>query len=167
MIVNKHVKDIKHYNSKYEWIKHSLLEIELHKPEDFLKIKETLTRIGISSKRNENTLYQSCHILHKKIPLDPEKDMSNRVSRYFICHFKELFVLDGKPSTLTDEDIIRRNKIGELLQEWGLLKIVSVSLIEETKKTENFNSINLKIIPHKEKKNWNLTPKYNIGKDQF
>ena len=123
-----------------------LVEITLAKPDDFLKVKETLTRIGISSK-TEKKLYQSCHILHKR-------------GKYYIVHFKELFALDGLPSTLTEADIARRNTIVTLLDEWGLLKIVNPS------QTANVTSglAQIKIIPHKEKGDWELVPKYHIGK---
>jgi len=122
------------------------VEIELPSDDSFLKIKETLTRIGISS-RKEKKLYQSCHILHKK-------------GRYAILHFKELFILDGKQNTFTEEDLSRRNTIVNLLEEWELLKIV------DNKKTQNpvapLNHI--KIISYKEKNDWDLTVKYNIGR---
>lgn len=122
------------------------VEIELPSDDSFLKIKETLTRIGISS-RKEKKLYQSCHILHKK-------------GRYAILHFKELFILDGKQNTFTEEDLSRRNTIVNLLEEWELLKIV------DPKKTESpvapLNHI--KIISYKEKGDWDLTVKYNIGR---
>lgn len=123
-----------------------LVEITLAKPDDFLKVKETLTRIGISSK-TEKKLYQSCHILHKR-------------GKYYIVHFKELFALDGLPSTLTEADIARRNTIVTLLDEWGLLKIVNPT------QTANVTSglAQIKIIPHKEKGDWELVPKYHIGK---
>jgi len=123
-----------------------LLEVTLEKDDDFLKIKETLTRIGVSSKA-ENKLWQSCHILHKK-------------GKYYIVHFKELFLLDGLSSTLDENDIGRRNAIAKLLEEWGLLKIV-----DEKKAEEIIAGINqIKIIPFKEKTNWQLIPKYHIGK---
>jgi len=122
------------------------VEIELPSDDSFLKIKETLTRIGISS-RKEKRLYQSCHILHKK-------------GRYAILHFKELFILDGKQNTFTDEDLSRRNTIVNLLEEWELLKII------DSEKTKNpvapLNHI--KIISYKEKDQWDLTVKYNIGR---
>lgn len=120
------------------------IEVELYESDDFLKIKETLTRIGVSSKK-EQTLYQSCHILHKQ-------------GRYVIVHFKELFYLDGKPSTLTDDDLARRNTVTKLLSDWELLKVL------EPKKLEKFAPISeIKIIPYKEKSDWNLVAKYNIG----
>lgn len=123
-----------------------LVEITLAKPDDFLKVKETLTRIGISSK-TEKKLYQSCHILHKR-------------GKYYIVHFKELFALDGLPSTLTEADIARRNTIVTLLDDWGLLKIVNPTQIASV--TSGLAQI--KIIPHKEKGDWELVPKYHIGK---
>ena len=123
-----------------------LVEIELFEEDDFLKIKETLTRIGISS-RKEKKLYQSCHILHKR-------------GKYYIVHFKELFALDGLPSNISEEDIARRNTIANLLEEWELCEIVSPD------KTENpvLNIKQLKVLPHKEKNDWELCPKYHIGK---
>jgi len=121
------------------------LEILLEDPENFLKIKETLSRIGVASKK-DNTLYQSCHILHKQ-------------GRYFITHFKELFALDGKDADFMDNDLERRNTIAKLLQDWGLLKIV-VELDENALAPLS----QIKIISYKEKGDWNLVPKYNIGK---
>jgi hypothetical protein len=123
-----------------------LLEVELQNKEDFLKVKETLTRIGITSKK-ENKLFQSCHILHKK-------------GKYYIVHFKELFLLDGLESNIDDNDIARRNTIAKLLQEWKLIKIVNPDIMNN-----NFAGINqIKIIPHSEKTKWQLCPKYHIGK---
>ena len=122
-----------------------MLEIYLTEPDDFLKVKETLTRIGVSSQREENTLFQSCHILHKQ-------------GRYFILHFKELFLLDGKPSNFTEEDFKRRNTITTLLSDWGLLELVNY-----THASEKTNLKQIKIVPFKEKKNWTLNSKYNIG----
>ena len=124
----------------------NLLEITLEKEDDFLKIKETLTRIGVSSK-TENKLWQSCHILHKK-------------GKYYIVHFKELFLLDGLSSSIDENDIGRRNTIAKLLQEWGLLKIVDPTRIEGVQAGVN----QIKIIPFKDKNNWELIPKYHIGK---
>jgi hypothetical protein len=121
------------------------LEILLEDPENFLKIKETLSRIGVASKK-DNTLYQSCHILHKQ-------------GRYFITHFKELFALDGKDADFMDNDLERRNTIAKLLQDWGLLKIITVIGEEEYGPLSQ-----IKIISFKEKNDWNLVPKYNIGK---
>lgn len=121
------------------------LEILLEDPENFLKVKETLSRIGVASKK-DNTLYQSCHILHKQ-------------GRYFITHFKELFALDGKAADFSDNDLERRNTIAKLLQEWGLIKIVNAADSLEFAPLSQ-----VKIISYKEKKEWNLVPKYNIGK---
>ena len=123
-----------------------LVEIELLEDDDFLKIKETLTRIGISSRR-EKKLYQSCHILHKR-------------GKYYIVHFKELFALDGLPTNLTDEAIASRNTIANLLEEWELCDIVDPDMTEEPL----LNIKQLKILSHKEKKEWELCPKYHIGK---
>lgn len=122
------------------------VEVELPTQDSFLKVKETLTRIGISS-RKEKRLYQSCHILHKQ-------------GRYAILHFKELFILDGKHNTLTEEDISRRNTIVNLLDEWELVKI-----LDPNKTADPVASLNqIKIISFKEKEDWELTVKYNIGK---
>ena len=123
-----------------------LLEITLKEDDDFLKVRETLTRIGVSSKK-ENKLYQSCHILHKR-------------GKFYIVHFKELFALDGLPTDLDDTDIGRRNTIATLLEEWGL-----VGLVDAKKASEPIVSLaQMKIIPFKEKQNWELCPKYHIGK---
>jgi len=123
----------------------ALVEIKLKQPDDFLKVKETLTRIGVASKKDK-TLYKSCHILHKQ-------------SRYYIVHFKELFMLDGKPSNFSDNDAARRNTIVNLLAEWDLVQIV-----DNDKVNDNIVPINqLKIISFKEKDEWNLVAKYNIG----
>lgn len=122
----------------------SLLEIRLKQPDDFLKVKETLTRIGVASKK-DNRLYQSCHILHKQ-------------GRYYIVHFKELFALDGKPVNMDENDIPRRNRIAQLLQEWKLLDIVGDS---QDLPIVPMNMI--KIVSFKDKGNWNLQSKYNIG----
>ena len=124
------------------WKPEMMLEVILAEPDDFLKIRETLTRIGVASKK-DNKLYQSCHILHKQ-------------GRYFITHFKELFLLDGKPSNLTENDLKRRNTIVKLMDDWGLL--TTVTSIGET---ASLNQI--KIISHKDKSEWELCPKYNIG----
>lgn len=124
----------------------NLIEVRIGEEEDFLKIKETLTRIGVAS-RKENKLYQSCHIFHKQ-------------GKYYIVHFKEMFVLDGKPSNFSDEDKGRRNKIIELLQDWGLLKVMDPEKIQDP-----LASISqIKIISHKEKGNWVLEAKYNMGR---
>lgn len=121
-----------------------MLEIVLNEPDDFLKVKETLTRIGVAS-RKENKLFQSCHILHKQ-------------GRYFVVHFKELFLLDGKKSNLEENDIARRNTIATLMSDWGLVNIVDS---ESAKPTAPMRQI--KIISFKDKDNWVLQPKYNIG----
>jgi hypothetical protein len=121
------------------------IEVTLKEQDDFLKVRETLTRIGVSSRR-EKVLYQSCHILHKQ-------------GRYFITHFKELFALDGKPSSISENDIQRRNAIARLLEDWDLLKIVNQEIIGD-----NLAPIHqIKIIPFKEKEEWQLVAKYNIG----
>jgi hypothetical protein len=123
-----------------------MLEVTLAEKDDFLKVRETLTRIGVASKK-EKVLYQSCHILHKQ-------------GKYYIVHFKELFALDGKPTDITENDVARRNTIAILLEDWGLLKLVDKQRAEELK----VNISQIKIIGHKEKDDWTLTPKYNIGK---
>ena len=122
------------------------VEVVLVEEDDFLKVRETLTRIGVSS-RKERVLYQSCHILHKQ-------------GKYYITHFKEPFALDGKPSTITENDIQRRNAIANLLEEWGLIKIVNYDIMKD-----NMAPIHqIKIISFKEKDDWELVAKYNIGK---
>jgi|TARA_A100001201_G_scaffold139952_1_gene132493 hypothetical protein len=123
-----------------------MVEIKLNNDDDFLKVRETLTRIGVAS-RKDRTLYQSCHILHKQ-------------GRYFLVHFKELFALDGKPTNFADDDVARRNTIANLLAEWGL-----ISLVDPNKSTDPIANISqIKVLPFKEKDEWTLTPKYNIGK---
>lgn len=122
------------------------VEVKLNNEEDFLKVKETLTRIGVSSK-NDKKLYQSCHILHKR-------------GRYAIMHFKEMFVLDGLDSDMSEDDLGRRNTIVKLLTEWGLIVPVDATKYEHPQ----LSLARLKIIPHKEKKEWTLIPKYHIGK---
>jgi hypothetical protein len=124
-----------------------LLEVTLQKPDDFLKVRETLTRIGVSS-RTEKKLWQSCHILHKK-------------GKYYIVHFKEMFALDDLPTSINTEDTGRRNTIACLLEEWGLLKIV-----DKTKITEKVPLNKIKILPFKEKNEWELCPKYHIGRSK-
>lgn len=128
----------------YDWTPDSMLEITLPTPDNFLKVKETLTRIGVASKKDKK-LYQSAHILHKQ-------------GRYFIVHFKELFILDNKDSNITVGDVDRRNAIAILLEDWGLLKIVN-------KPGTNIQSVlsQIKIVSYKEKSEWELIPKYNIG----
>ena len=131
-------------NNIVEWNPNNMLEVTLNEPDDFLKIRETLTRIGVAS-RKDNKLYQSCHILHKQ-------------GRYFIVHFKELFLLDGKKSNLEENDVARRNTLATLMRDWGLLT------------GDNKNKLNpiaplrqIKIISYKDKGQWELCPKYNIG----
>lgn len=120
-----------------------MLEVTLNEPDDFLKVRETLTRIGVAS-RKDKKLYQSCHILHKQ-------------GRYFIVHFKELFLLDGKKANLELNDVQRRNTIATLLSDWGLVSFVSNQSLDCAPLRQ------IKIIPHKEKDQWELCPKYNIG----
>ena len=127
-----------------DWTPSSMLEVMLSEPDDFLKIRETLTRIGVASRKDQK-LFQSCHILHKQ-------------GRYFIVHFKELFLLDGKPSSLLENDIQRRNTIATLLADWGLVSLVNP---ESAKDLAPLRQI--KVIPFKEKTQWELCPKYNIG----
>ena len=122
------------------------VEVKLKSEQDFLKVKETLTRIGVSSKQ-EKKLYQSCHILHKR-------------GRYAIMHFKEMFILDGLESDISEDDIARRNTIVKLLVEWGLVKAVDPNKFAEPQ----LSLARLKIIPHKDKDKWQLIPKYHIGK---
>jgi hypothetical protein len=124
----------------------SLIEVKIAEQEDFLKIKETLTRIGVAS-RKDKKLYQSCHILHKQ-------------GKYYIVHFKELFALDGKPSNFSEEDKGRRNTIANLLQDWGLIKVVDEKATEDPKTPMS----QIKILTHKEKGEWELVTKYNIGR---
>ena len=122
------------------------VEVSLNEQDDFLKVRETLTRIGVSS-RKEKVLYQSCHILHKQ-------------GKYYIVHFKELFALDGKPSNISENDIQRRNAIANLLEEWGLIKVLNKHILEN-----NIAPLHqIKIIAFKEKDQWELITKYNIGK---
>ena len=128
-----------------EWSQDSMLEVMLNEPDDFLKVRETLTRIGVAS-RKEKKLYQSCHILHKQ-------------GRYFIVHFKELFALDGKHANLTSNDVQRRNRIAKLLADWGL-----ISIVKETD-VANIAPLNqIKVLAYKDKRDWILEQKYNIGK---
>ena len=127
-----------------EWSQSEMVEITLNEPDDFLKVRETLTRIGVAS-RKEKKLYQSCHILHKQ-------------GKYFIVHFKELFALDGKYSNLSVNDVQRRNRITRLLVDWGLISVVSEDSIM------NIAPLNqIKVLPYKEKGEWTLETKYNIG----
>ena len=131
-------------NKLIEWTPASMLEVTLNEPDDFLKVRETLTRIGVAS-RKDNKLYQSCHILHKQ-------------GRYFIVHFKELFLLDGKKSNLEENDIARRNTIAQLISDWGLISIETQNNLGPMAPLRQ-----IKIISFKEKDQWNLCPKYNIG----
>ena len=131
-------------NKTIEWSPASMLEVVLNEPDDFLKVRETLTRIGVAS-RKDKKLYQSCHILHKQ-------------GRYFIVHFKELFLLDGKKSNLEENDISRRNTIAQLMSDWGLITIQ-----DKDKMTPMAPMRQIKIISFKEKNEWELCPKYNIG----
>ena len=131
-------------NNIVEWNPSSMLEVTLNEPDDFLKIRETLTRIGVAS-RKDNKLYQSCHILHKQ-------------GRYFIVHFKELFLLDGKKSNLEENDVARRNTIATLMSDWGLLTVDNKSNLKPIAPLRQ-----IKIISYKDKGQWELCPKYNIG----
>jgi len=124
----------------------NLVEVTLKNEDDFLKVRETLTRIGVASKK-EKTLYQSCHILHKQ-------------GRYFIVHFKELFALDGKPSNMSESDVARRNTITNLLGEWDLINVVKKEQTEDPVAPIS----QIKVLPFKEKNDWTLVAKYNIGK---
>ena len=126
-----------------EWSPQEMLEITLNAPDDFLKVRETLTRIGVAS-RKDKKLYQSCHILHKQ-------------GRYFIVHFKELFMLDGKKANLEENDIMRRNTIATLISDWGLVTMQSPKVLKCAPLRQ------IKILPFKEKDEWELHPKYNIG----
>ena len=130
-------------NNIVEWQPQDMLEVVLNEPDDFLKVRETLTRIGVAS-RKDKKLYQSCHILHKQ-------------GRYFIVHFKELFMLDGKKANLEETDVMRRNTIATLMSDWGLVTIVSKGDLKCAPLRQ------IKILPFKEKDEWELCPKYNIG----
>jgi hypothetical protein len=129
------------------WTPADMLEVTLNEPDDFLKVRETLTRIGVAS-RKEKKLFQSCHILHKQ-------------GRYFIVHFKELFLLDGKKSNLELSDLQRRNSIATLLSDWGLVQIVDIEMAKDCAPLRQ-----IKIIGFKEKSEWELCPKYNIGNNK-
>ena len=132
-------------NVEISWSPEQMVEVTLRQPDDFLKVRETLTRIGVAS-RKEKKLFQSCHILHKK-------------GKYYIVHFKELFALDGKHSNLTTNDVQRRNRITKLLSDWGLVVMVDESSVED------FAPLNqIKVISFRDKKEWILESKYNIGK---
>ena len=127
------------------WSQNNMVEVSLNEPDDFLKVRETLTRIGVAS-RKEKKLYQSCHILHKQ-------------GRYYIVHFKELFALDGKHANLTINDVKRRNRIAQLLSDWGLITIVSDSEVADIAPLNQ-----IKVLAFKEKGEWTLESKYNIGR---
>ena len=127
------------------WDPNQMVEVTLNEPDDFLKVRETLTRIGVAS-RKEKKIYQSCHILHKQ-------------GRYFLVHFKELFALDGKHANLTSNDVQRRNRIAQLLVDWGLVGIVSAESIQDVAPLNQ-----IKVLSYKDKGDWILEQKYNIGK---
>ena len=128
-----------------KWSADQMIEVTLNEPDDFLKVRETLTRIGVAS-RKEKKIYQSCHILHKQ-------------GRYFIVHFKELFALDGKHANLTQNDVQRRNRIIQLLSDWGLVTVINVDKITDIAPLNQ-----IKVLAYKEKNEWILETKYNIGK---
>ena len=128
-----------------QWTKNDMVEVNLKEPDDFLKVRETLTRIGVAS-RKERKLFQSCHILHKK-------------GQYYIVHFKELFALDGKKANLSENDVQRRNRIIKLLSDWGLVEIVKEDAVKDAAPLSQ-----IKVIAYKEKTEWILESKYNIGK---
>jgi len=128
-----------------QWQQSDMVEISLNQPDDFLKVRETLTRIGVASKY-EKKLYQSCHILHKQ-------------GRYYIVHFKELFALDGKPTNFSVNDLQRRNRIIQLLCQWGLISVIEPEKIEDMA-----SLIQIKVLAFKEKDDWTLESKYNIGR---
>lgn len=132
-------------NILYDWSLEKMVEISLPTPDDFLKIKETLTRIGIASKA-EKKLFQTCHILHKR-------------GKYYIIHFKEIFAIEGKNSTLTLEDVARRNRIASLVEDWGMCKIVNKELVGN-----KASMASIKVVPFKDKTNWVLIEKYALGK---
>ena len=126
------------------WKPDQMLEVSLKEPDDFLKVRETLSRIGVASRKNK-TLFQSCHVLHKQ-------------GKYYIVHFKELFALDGKDTNISENDIARRNTIAKLLSDWGLVNVVGTSDVESAPLSQ------IKVISFKEKNEWSLETKYNIGK---
>ena len=128
-----------------KWSQDQMVEVTLNEPDDFLKVRETLTRIGVAS-RKEKKLYQSCHILHKQ-------------GRYYIVHFKELFALDGKPANLTVNDVQRRNRIARLLADWGLIGVVKADSVTDIAPLNQ-----IKVLSYKDKGDWMLEQKYNIGK---
>lgn len=130
---------------EYNWSQDQMIEVSLKEPDDFLKVRETLTRIGVAS-RKEKKIYQSCHILHKQ-------------GKYYIVHFKELFALDGKKANLFVNDVQRRNRIAQLLSDWGLITIVDASRVEDAAPLSQ-----IKVLSYKDKGEWTLESKYNIGK---
>ena len=134
--------------SEVKWSEADMVEVTLNEPDDFLKVRETLTRIGVAS-RKEKKLYQSCHILHKK-------------GKYYIVHFKELFSLDGKNTNLSVNDLQRRNRIAQLLSDWGLIAIVNANSIADIAPLNQ-----IKVISYKDKDEWTLESKYNIGKKKI
>ena len=132
-------------SEEVKWTADSMVEVGLKEPDDFLKVRETLTRIGVAS-RKEKKLYQSCHILHKQ-------------GRYYIVHFKELFALDGKKANLSLNDVQRRNRIVQLLSDWGLVSMITKDVIADVAPLSQ-----IKVLAYKEKGDWTLESKYNIGK---
>ena len=130
--------------SEVKWSSDQMVEISLNEPDDFLKVRETLTRIGVAS-RKEKKIYQSCHILHKQ-------------GRYFLVHFKELFALDGKHANLTTNDVQRRNRIAQLLADWGLVEVLDVDQIKDIAPLNQ-----IKVLAYRDKGDWILETKYNIG----
>ena len=132
-------------DQEYNWSPDQMIEVTLKEPDDFLKVRETLTRIGVAS-RKEKKIYQSCHILHKQ-------------GKYYIVHFKELFALDGKRANLFVNDVQRRNRIAQLLSDWGLVNVVTTSDIEDAAPLSQ-----IKVLSYKDKSEWTLESKYNIGK---
>lgn len=133
---------------EYNWSPDKMVEVTLKEPDDFLKVRETLTRIGVAS-RKEKKIYQSCHILHKQ-------------GKYYIVHFKELFALDGKKSNLFVNDVQRRNRIAQLLSDWGLVDVVESSVVEDCAPLSQ-----IKVLSYKDKGEWTLESKYNIGKKKM
>ena len=132
-------------NLEHKWSPDQMVEVTLKEPDDFLKVRETLTRIGVAS-RKEKKIYQSCHILHKQ-------------GKYYIVHFKELFALDGKRANLFVNDVQRRNRIAQLLKDWGLIELVDNSVVEDCAPLSQ-----IKVLSYKDKGEWTLESKYNIGK---
>ena len=132
-------------DQEYNWSPDQMIEVTLKEPDDFLKVRETLTRIGVAS-RKEKKIYQSCHILHKQ-------------GKYYIVHFKELFALDGKRANLFVNDVQSRNRIAQLLSDWGLVNVVTTSAIEDAAPLSQ-----IKVLSYKDKSEWTLESKYNIGK---